>query len=84
LNNFGQLNSSLNRLFLNKKLTVTISMNDIFFTNKNTFTLRQGSIYAVGFRENDSRRFGINIRYNFGIKPKEQKLDMLDADVKVN
>ena len=84
LDNFGQLNSSLNRLFLNKKLTVTLSMNDIFFTNKNTFTLRQGSIYAVGFRENDTRRFGINIRYNFGIKPKEQKLDMLDTDVKVN
>ncbi|MEY3620769.1 MAG: hypothetical protein RLZZ391_1135, partial [Bacteroidota bacterium] len=60
------------------------SMNDIFFTNKNTFTLRQGSIYAVGFRENDSRRFGLNIRYNFGVKPKEQKMDMLDADVKVN
>ena len=84
LDNFGQLNSSLNRQFLNKKLTVTLSMNDIFFTNKNTFTLRQGSIYAVGFRENDTRRFGINIRYNFGIKPKEQKLDMLDADMKVN
>ena len=84
LDNFGQLNSSLNRQFLNKKLTVTLSMNDIFFTNKNTFTLRQGSIYAVGFRENDTRRFGINIRYNFGIKPKEQKMDMLDADVKVN
>jgi len=68
LDNFGQLNSSLNRQFLNKKLTVTVSMNDIFFTNKNTFTLRQGSIYAKGFRENDTRRFGINIRYNFGIK----------------
>ncbi|MEY4572113.1 MAG: hypothetical protein RLZ10_1339 [Bacteroidota bacterium] len=61
LDNFGQLNSSLNRQFLNKKLTVTLSMNDIFFTNKNTFTLRQGSIYAVGFRENDTRRFGINL-----------------------
>ncbi len=84
LDNFGQLNSSLNRQFLNKKLTVTLSMNDIFFTNKNTFTLRQGSIYAVGFRENDTRRFGINIRYNFGIKPKDQKFDMLDADVKIN
>jgi hypothetical protein len=84
LDNFGQLNSSLNRQFLNKKLTVTLSMNDIFFTNNNTFTLRQGNIYAVGFRENDTRRFGINIRYNFGVKPKEQKLDMLDADVKVN
>jgi hypothetical protein len=84
LENFGQLNSSLNRQFLNKKLTVTLSMNDIFFTNKNTFTLRQGSIYAVGFRENDTRRFGINIRYNFGIKPKEQKMDLLDTDVKVN
>jgi iron complex outermembrane receptor protein len=84
LDNFGQLNSSLNRQFLNKKLTVTISANDIFFTNKNTFTLRQGSIYAVGLRENDSRRWGINIRYNFGVKPKEQKMDLLDTDVKVN
>jgi hypothetical protein len=84
LDNFGQLNSSLNRQFLNKKLTVTLSMNDIFFTNKNTFTLRQGSIYAKGFRENDTRRFGINIRYNFGIKPKEQKMDLLDTDMKVN
>ncbi len=84
LDNFGQLNSSINRLFLNKKLAVTISMNDLFFTNKNTFTLRQGSIYAVGLRESDSRRFGINIRYNFGVKHKEQKMDMLDTDVKVN
>ena len=84
LDNFGQLNSSLNRQFLKKKLTVTLSMNDIFFTNKNTFTLRQGSIYAVGLRESDSRRWGINIRYNFGVKPKEQKMDMLDTDVKVN
>ncbi len=84
LDNFGQLNSSVNRLFLNKKLAVTISMNDLFFTNKNTFTLRQGSIYAVGLRESDSRRFGINIRYNFGVKPKEQKMEMLDADVKLN
>ena len=84
LDNFGQLNSSLNRQFLNKKLTVTLSMNDIFFTNKNTFTLRQGSIYAVGLRESDTRRWGINIRYNFGVKPKEQKMDLLDTDVKVN
>lgn len=84
LDNFGQLNSSLNRQFLNKKLTVTLSMNDIFFTNKNTFTLRQGSIYAVGLRESDSRRWGINIRYNFGVKPKEQKMDMFNADMKVN
>ncbi len=84
LDNFGQLNSSLNRQFLNKKLTVTLSMNDIFFTNKNTFTLRQGSIYAVGLRENDSRRWGINIRYNFGIKPKEQKMDMFNSEMKVN
>lgn len=84
LDNFGQLNSSLNRQFLNKKLTVTLSMNDIFFTNKNTFTLRQGSIYAVGLRESDSRRWGINIRYNFGIKPKEQKMDMFNSEMKVN
>ena len=80
LENFGQLNATINRQFLNKKLTVTLSANDIFFTNKNTFVLNQGSIRSNGYRENDTRRYGINFRYNFGFKPKEKKLEMLDND----
>jgi hypothetical protein len=78
LSNFGSLNTSLNRQFLNKKLIVTASYNDFLFTNKNNFTLRQGSQNAVGYRENDTRRWGLSLRYNFGFKPKENKMDMLD------
>ena len=57
-----------------------MSANDIFFTNKNTFVLNQGSIRSNGYRENDTRRYGINFRYNFGFKPKEKKLEMLDNE----
>lgn len=80
LENFGQLNATINRQFLQKKLTVTISANDIFFTNKNTFVLNQGTIRSNGYRESDTRRFGINLRYNFGFKPKEKKLEMFDNE----
>jgi len=80
LENFGQLNATINRQFLNKKLTVTLSANDIFFTNNNTFVLNQGSIRSNGYRENDTRRYGINFRYNFGFKPKEKKLEMLENE----
>jgi hypothetical protein len=79
LSDFGSLNTSINRQFLKKKLIVTASYNDILFTNNNHFTLRQGTQNAVGYRENDSRRWGISLRYNFGFKPKENKMEMLDA-----
>jgi hypothetical protein len=79
LSDFGALNTSINRQFLKKKLIVTASYNDFLFTNKNNFMLRQGSQNAVGYRENDTRRWGLSLRYNFGFKPKENKMDMLDA-----
>jgi hypothetical protein len=72
LGNFGALNASVNRQFLKQKLTVTLSANDIFNTNKNEFSINQGSIHATGVREGDTRRFGVNIRYNFGIRKKEE------------
>ncbi|MEN9697879.1 MAG: hypothetical protein RLZ56_1300 [Bacteroidota bacterium] len=78
LSDFGSLNASVNRQFLKKKLIVTASFNDFLFTNKNNFVLRQGTQNAVGYRESDSRRFGISLRYNFGFKPKENKVDMLE------
>ncbi len=71
LGTFGQMNMSFNQQFLNRKLNVTLSCNDIFFTNNNTFIFNQGSINANGQRYSDTRRFGINLRYNFGIKKKE-------------
>jgi hypothetical protein len=72
LSTFGSLNTSINRQFMKQKLTVTASLNDIFNTNKNEFTLNQGSISATGMRQGDTHRFGLNLRYNFGIRKKEE------------
>ncbi|MBS1919078.1 MAG: outer membrane beta-barrel protein [Bacteroidetes bacterium] len=77
LSPFGSLNASINRKFLKDKLTLTLSMIDIFFMNKNNFTIRQGSVDAYGTRQTDSRRAGLNIRYNFGIPQKEKKENKL-------
>jgi len=71
LGNFGSANFSINRQFLDKKLVVTLSATDIFFTNYNEFTIQKGSINASGLRKNDTRRFGLNMRYNFGRRKKE-------------
>ena len=79
LSDFGSLNATINRQFLNKKLIVTLSCNDFLFTSKNNFVLRQGTQNAVGYRETDSRRWGLSLRYNFGFKPKENKMEMLEA-----
>jgi iron complex outermembrane recepter protein len=72
LGNFGALNASVNRQFLKQKLTITVSANDILKTNKNEFTIKQGSMHANGVREGDTQRFGLNVRYNFGIRKKEE------------
>jgi iron complex outermembrane receptor protein len=72
LSTFGALNMSLTQQLLDKKLTVTLSANDIFKTNKNDFILRQGTVNANGFREGDTRRFGMNLRYNFGFRKREE------------
>jgi hypothetical protein len=72
LSTFGSLNVSLSQQFLKKKLTATLSAQDIFYTNKNEFTLAQGTVNASGFRESDTRRFGLNLRYNFGLRKREE------------
>lgn len=77
---FGSLNSSVNRKFFNDKLVATISVNDIFRTNKNEFAIRQGSVNASGLRQADTRRFGINLRYNFGIRKKEENNNMFNME----
>jgi hypothetical protein len=80
LGNFGALNASINRRFLKEKLTLTLSANDIFKTNKNEFEISQGSIHATGIREGDTRRFGLNIRYNFGIRKKEESNNIFNVE----
>ena len=78
LTSFGALNASLNRQFIKRKLLVTLSVNDMFLTNRNDFKINQGSVKATGSIKTDSRRYGINLRYNFGIRKREEKQDMFD------
>jgi outer membrane receptor protein involved in Fe transport len=80
LGTFGSLNATINRQFLERKLTITLSVNDIFYTNQNDFTINQGSVDAYGSRRSDTRRVGINIRYNFGIRKKEEGNDMFNVE----
>ncbi len=72
LSTFGALNLSVNHQFLRKKLKVTLSVTDMFLTNNNEFTIDQGNIQATGLRKGDTRRFGLNASYNFGIRKKEE------------
>ena len=77
---FGTLNFNLNRRFLKDKLTVTLSANDVFFSNKYNFSIQQGTVNAYGLRQNDTRRLGVNIRYNFGIRKKEENKNFFDVE----
>lgn len=77
LSSFGSLNFSVNQQLMKRKLVISASVNDLFLTNHNDFTLNQGSVNANGFRKADTRRVGLNIRYNFGVRKKENN-DFLD------
>ncbi len=80
LTTFGALNMSVNRKFLKDKLVATISINDMFATNRNNFTIQQGSVNASGYRQSDTRRVGLNLRYNFGIRKKEETRNMFNVE----
>jgi hypothetical protein len=86
LENFGSLNLSFNKSIMKKTANVILSFNDILLTNKTSFRLQQGNVNAFGTRLNDTRRVGITFRYNFGIKPKEEKKPMFEqpADTREN
>jgi iron complex outermembrane recepter protein len=73
LKTFGQLNFGLSQTLLNKKMTITLSARDVLRSMITKFEFNQGSIYSYGDRYTDNRRFGFNIRYNFGIKKKEER-----------
>lgn len=85
LSQIASLNFSVNRKFFQDKLTVTLSATDIFYTNNNTFTINEGGVSASGLRQTDSRRYGLNLRYNFGFHKKETTDNMFnDQQDKVN
>lgn len=83
INTFGQLNFGLNQTFFNRKLSLTLSARDILCTMVNEFSLQQGNINTTGKRYSDTRRFGINIIWNFGIPEKKEKEKKIDIDMDV-
>jgi hypothetical protein len=41
--------------------------------------LQQAGIVANGNRLNDTRRVGLTVRYNFGVKPKQENNNKFEA-----
>ena len=75
LGTFGALNASINHHFFDRKLALTLSAQDIFYTNRYDASIDQGGITGTISRYNDSQRFGISLRYNFGLKHKDEQKD---------
>ena len=78
LENFGGINLGIKQSFFDRKLNISLSARDIFRTMITKFELNQGSIYANGNRYTDSQRFGIHIRFNFGIRKPETNKKVFD------
>ncbi len=72
LKNFGMLNVGLTQTLFKKRLTITLSARDILRTMKTYFEFAQGSVNFTGNRYSDNQRFGINLRYMFGMKKKDE------------
>jgi hypothetical protein len=64
-------------------MNIIVSANDIFQTNQYSFNLQQAAIVAKGNRLNDTRRVGLTLRYNFGIKPKQDSSKNFEAPAEV-
>ncbi len=73
LENFGQVSMGISQTLFKKKLTITINARDIFHTMLTKFSLQQGQINTYGDRYQDNQRIGINIRYAFGMKKKDDR-----------
>jgi hypothetical protein len=78
LKTLGQLNASVTKTVLKKKLSIILSGNDILRTNISKFHLQQGGVLVNGSRIQDSRRVGLTLRYNFGIANKEEKKEIFN------
>jgi hypothetical protein len=77
---FANVNTTITQYFMKKKLSVSLSGNDLFFTNNNTFRIQQGTVSASGYRQSDTRRVGLQLRYNFGIRKKEEQQNILNTE----
>ncbi len=84
LNTFGGVFVSANKSVLGKKANIILSINDLLHTNQVSFTYNQNNQNIIGTRVNDTRRIGLTLRYNFGIKPKEEKKPSYETPTETN
>ena len=66
---------------MNKKANIILSVNDLLQNNQVSFNLNQADLNVTGKRINDTRRLGITLRYNFGIKPREENKNSFGTPV---
>jgi iron complex outermembrane recepter protein len=82
--NFGALNLSMNKTFLKNKFSINISGNDILRTNRVYFNINVPKFVGNGLQYTDTRKFGIALKYSFGIKPKVEQGQGFDAPKDLN
>lgn len=81
LDTFGQLNAGLSHTMFNKKLQLSLYARDILRTMETRFRLEQGGVITNGQRYSDNQRFGVQARYSFGIKKKEERRNPMQFDM---
>ena len=83
LNTFGGMVVSANKSMLKRKANLILSINDVLQTNRVVFQFDRNNQNINGKRINDTRKIGITFRYNFGLKPKEEKKNGFEAPAEV-
>ncbi|HLL42922.1 MAG TPA: TonB-dependent receptor [Segetibacter sp.] len=81
----GGIDVGLQKLFLQKKATVKVSVTDVFFTNPWRSTTDFGGVYIKGRGQWESRTFRINFTYRFGsneIKSARERKTGLESEKK--
>lgn len=73
LGNIGQLNLTMSQTFMNKNLQISLFMRDVLRTMVTPFTLQQSDIVFEGERYADNQRVGMTLRYQFGIRKKDDQ-----------
>ncbi len=73
LGNIGQLNLTLSQTLMNKKLQISLFIRDVLRTMETPFILRQSDIVFEGERYADNQRVGMTLRYQFGIRKKDDQ-----------
>jgi hypothetical protein len=63
---------------MKKTANLILSFNDVFLTNQTRFRLQQGNVLVTGNRLGDTRRLGLTFRYNFGLKPREERKSLFE------